>query len=76
MKLARRAVEEIIFKVSHAFQFSENSLPNLHAPLCCIFAPDSACSPLRPFIWNKSPTKSHTHLGTSSFQTHSSSFLT
>ncbi|WP_442914685.1 DUF6783 domain-containing protein [Lacrimispora sp.] len=43
----------------------------MHVPLCGIFAPDSVgVAHYAAFIWNKSPTKCNTHLGTSNFQTH------
>ncbi|WP_084493013.1 DUF6783 domain-containing protein [Lacrimispora indolis] len=45
--------------------------PNLRAPLCGIFAPNSVgVAHYAAFIWNKSPTKCNAHLGTSNFQTH------
>ena len=47
--------------------------PNLHAPFCVIFAPNSGyIAHYAPFIWRKSPTNCVAHLGESIFQTRSS----
>ncbi|WP_334291469.1 DUF6783 domain-containing protein [Lacrimispora indolis] len=48
----------------------KNHCPNLHAPLCGIFTPDSVgAAYCAAFIWSKSPTKRNVKLGTSIFQT-------